>query len=86
MGNGSGRSSRGSVVTYMCSTAWSGTGTPAIVPTARAHAPAQLTTVSHRMAVPSFSRTARTAPLRRSMATQAAPSRMRTPAARAPFA
>ena len=86
MGNGSGRSSSGSVVTYMCSTAWSGTGTPAIAPTARAQAPAQLTTVPQRMAVPSLRRTAWTAPLRRSMPAQATPSRMRTPAVRAPFA
>ena len=79
------RPSIGSVTTYMCSAAWSGTLTPAISPISRAQTPPQLTTVSQAM-VPCAVRTPETAPLLRSKPVTAVSSKMRAPRLRAPLA
>ena len=69
----------GLVTRYMCSAACSGTATPHMRPTSRAHMPAQLTTYSHSMS-PLAVETPETAPFLRWMAVTLVSSKMDAPA------
>ena len=69
----------GSLTMYICSTACSGIGTPAIAPMSRAQAPAQLMTFSQRINSPLDNCTPCTAPLCVLIAVQATPSRISSP-------